>query len=140
VPFLHWGTEETLKWRDSKLGELAKLREKTPTGELDPPYGKDDSDMYRFYTNMITKQLFPIGGYPVQKPLHLRRTLDQFYYSHGDNTRDRDYDQVVAKYGPLPKPHRVIVTVDQLWLWIIGKSESPPHRTGSPPRFSGSVS
>ncbi len=122
MPFLHWGTEDTLKWRDKKLEELARLREETPAGDLDPPYGRDDSPMYRFYTGMITKQLFP--DHPVKRPLHLRRTLDQFYYSHGDDTGDRDYDQVVAKYGPL-KEGRPILTVDQLWLWIIGKSESP---------------
>lgn len=126
MPFIHWGTEATLLWRDEKLSEIAELRKENPTGPISPSNGKDDSPMYQFYTKMIAEQLFPEGPGPATKPLHLRRTLDQFYYSHGEDTKERDYDQVVAKYGPyghLGKPHRLILTVDQLWLWIIGKGK-----------------
>lgn len=57
--------------------------------------------------------------------LHVRRTLDQFFYPNID-TQSRDQDQVVYRYqtkgpgreggGTDPK----IFMVDQLWVWILG--------------------
>ncbi|KAJ5767325.1 uncharacterized protein N7511_004941 [Penicillium nucicola] len=54
--------------------------------------------------------------------LHVRRTLDQFFYPNID-TKSRDQDQVVYRYqtkspgmGHDPK----IFMVDQLWMWILG--------------------
>jgi ankyrin repeat protein len=57
--------------------------------------------------------------------LHVRRTLDQFFYPNID-TQTRDQDQVVyryqtkgqgsERYGTEPK----IFMVDQLWMWIMG--------------------
>ena len=51
-------------------------------------------------------------------PLQLRRTLDQYFYTHLASTSERDSDQVVFRYtsqGPEPK----MFMVDQLWLWIL---------------------
>ncbi|KAF2715349.1 hypothetical protein K504DRAFT_469594 [Pleomassaria siparia CBS 279.74] len=58
--------------------------------------------------------------------LHVRRTLDQFFY-HNIDTQSRDQDQVVYRYqckgmsaeesGIDPK----IFMVDQMWMWILGK-------------------
>jgi len=53
-------------------------------------------------------------------PLQLRRTLDQYFYTHLASTYERDMDQVVLRYtqegaGVEPK----IFMVDQLWLWIL---------------------
>ena len=58
--------------------------------------------------------------------LHIRRTLDQFFY-HNIDTRIRDRDQVVYRYqkrnrnpgDPVLDPK--IFMVDQLWMWILGK-------------------
>ncbi|KAJ5458387.1 hypothetical protein N7475_009775 [Penicillium sp. IBT 31633x] len=54
--------------------------------------------------------------------LHVRRTLDQFFYPNID-TQSRDLDQVVYRYqtkspgmGADPK----IFMVDQLWMWVLG--------------------
>ena len=52
--------------------------------------------------------------------LHVRRTLDQFYY-HGIDTDARDQDQVVFRYLEKRKKECKIYMVDQLWLWILGK-------------------
>jgi ankyrin repeat protein/Mg2+ and Co2+ transporter CorA len=56
--------------------------------------------------------------------LHVRRTLDQFFYPNID-TKSRDEDQVVFRYqtkspgmGSDPK----IFMVDQLWMWVLGKN------------------
>jgi ankyrin repeat protein len=59
--------------------------------------------------------------------LHVRRTLDQSFY-HNIDTESRDQDQVVYRYQLKGKNHDdpdvdpKIVMVDQLWMWILGKS------------------
>ncbi|KAL4893515.1 ankyrin repeat-containing domain protein [Aspergillus ambiguus] len=59
--------------------------------------------------------------------LHLRQTLDQYFYPHS-NTERRDKDQVVYRYqtrGPGRK--RILYAspklfmVDRLWMWILGE-------------------
>src|SRR5947207_10219233 len=114
MPFLHWGTETILKWRNEKIEKIDILRQYTPNGPIPPPYDTEDSQMFRFYTRMMAVQLFSTT------PLHIRRTLDQFYYTHTADTNQRDSDQVVSKYGTEPdkKGERVMLVVDQLWLWI----------------------
>lgn len=58
--------------------------------------------------------------------LHVRRTLDQFFY-HNIDTQSRDEDQVVYRYqcqGRSPEELGIdpkIFMVDQLWTWILGK-------------------
>ncbi|KAK1759132.1 hypothetical protein QBC47DRAFT_397946 [Echria macrotheca] len=74
-----------------------------------------------------------------KKPLHCRRTLDQYSYYMLETTESRDLDQVVYKWAQaenifkavvsdLTKDdnsqkdearHRPIIMVDQLWLWIL---------------------
>ncbi|KAK8102512.1 hypothetical protein PG984_015658 [Apiospora sp. TS-2023a] len=56
-------------------------------------------------------------------PLHIRRTLDQYYFVTLDDTSQRDKDQVVYR-GTLDKKRETksqsrVVMVDQLWLWIL---------------------
>jgi len=55
--------------------------------------------------------------------LHLRRTLDQAYYSSIlKSTEARDRDQVVERYSrttwPTNGDHRVLM-VDTLWMWVL---------------------
>ncbi|KAJ5658808.1 uncharacterized protein N7484_002457 [Penicillium longicatenatum] len=72
--------------------------------------------------------------------LHVRRTLDQFFYPNID-TQSRDQDQVVYRYqtkgpgcegqGNDPK----IFMVDQLWMWVLGTNlivTSFPQRWDQP--------
>ncbi|KAF8857958.1 hypothetical protein BDZ45DRAFT_421917 [Acephala macrosclerotiorum] len=68
-------------------------------------------------------------------PLHMRRTLDQSYYYMLDNTRPRDRDQVVSRYGKrLSRRHPVMIMVDQLWMWGFKDTviTSFPQRQGVP--------
>jgi ankyrin repeat protein/Mg2+ and Co2+ transporter CorA len=57
--------------------------------------------------------------------LHVRRTLDQFFYPNID-TETRDSDQVVYRYQTRWSDHKAkdpkIFMVDQLWMWILGKN------------------
>lgn len=63
-------------------------------------------------------------------PLHMRRTLEQFYYWTAEDTSRRDKGQVVCRgtryYGDEKSPEAStrIVMVDQLWLWILDDSKS----------------
>jgi ankyrin repeat protein/Mg2+ and Co2+ transporter CorA len=61
--------------------------------------------------------------------LHVRRTLDQFWYRNVD-TRERDKNQVVQRYqrkerkeiGDSEPGDVDSLMVDQLWIWILGPS------------------
>ncbi len=53
--------------------------------------------------------------------LHVRRTLDQFYY-HAISTEDRDTDQVVYRYTRDKGKEKKVFMVDQLWLYILDSS------------------
>jgi len=63
-------------------------------------------------------------------PLHMRRTLDQYYYYMLEDTRKRDADQVVTRWAEtqLGKPHHNILMVDQLWIWVIKGKDDQPDR------------
>jgi hypothetical protein len=62
-------------------------------------------------------------------PLHIRRTLDQYYYYMLEDTRERDADQVVTRWAEqLEKPHHNILMVDQLWIWVIKGSGDQTDR------------
>lgn len=60
-------------------------------------------------------------------PLHVRRTLDQYYYHTLQDTRPRDGDQLVLRYlaknGTRPG---VLTMVDQLWLWVLNGADGEP--------------
>jgi hypothetical protein len=61
--------------------------------------------------------------------LHVRRTLDQYYYHMLKDTKARDNDQVVYRWAKLAKlvqriPDPKVLMVDQLWLWIVDGSKS----------------
>ncbi|KAK6221966.1 hypothetical protein LQW54_001186 [Pestalotiopsis sp. IQ-011] len=54
-----------------------------------------------------------------QSPLHVRRTLDQYYFLTLDNTAERDRDQVVYRGTRSLDSTTRVVMVDQLWMWIL---------------------
>jgi hypothetical protein len=60
-------------------------------------------------------------------PLHIRRTLDQFYFTTLDDTAARDKDQVVYRETRAGRSFHTlntrVVMVDQLWLWILDNSK-----------------
>ena len=51
--------------------------------------------------------------------LHPRRSLDQFFYSSLQDTRQRDEDQVVSKSTKESRGGPKMIMVDQLWLWLV---------------------
>ncbi|KAH8179959.1 corA-like mg2+ transporter protein [Sarocladium implicatum] len=59
-------------------------------------------------------------------PLHMRRTLEQFYYWTAPSTARRDKEQVTCKgtraQNEDPDATARLVMVDQLWLWILDEN------------------
>jgi hypothetical protein len=66
-------------------------------------------------------------GLESDPPLHMRRTLDQYFYPKLENTSLRDTNQVVYRETRSGKYFRYrttrVVMVDQLWLWILDNSK-----------------
>ncbi|KAI9640931.1 hypothetical protein NHQ30_010772 [Ciborinia camelliae] len=85
--------------------------------------GKSTAENSRTYLNKVDEAL--IKGYltphsPGDAPLQIRRTLDQYFYTHLANTSQRDSDQVVYRYTRDRTPYEPkMFMVDQLWLWVL---------------------
>lgn len=93
MPYLHWENEEQLVKRERII--------KGGTGV------ESDEKLLRAYLSN-------------PHPLHIRRTLDQYYYHTLQSTEKRDKDQVVSRYQKKrPDKPRVVTMVDQLWLWVL---------------------
>jgi hypothetical protein len=91
------------------------------TPDLEP--SEDDSIMAAKQSN----ESLLLEGYlesPEVKPMHCRRTLDQFSYYMLESTELRDKGQVAYRWAKklkhlVKKEDRPIIMVDQLWLWVL---------------------
>lgn len=86
------------------------------------PYSRFESKEVYYYTRRGETDLSPdaclIRAYMKKsKGLHVRRTLDQSYYSMLPSTEERDVDQILLKHGK-DKSSLKVVMVDQLWMWM----------------------
>ncbi|EEH19036.2 hypothetical protein PABG_01355 [Paracoccidioides brasiliensis Pb03] len=70
-----------------------------------------------FDEHLVKGYLLPSN--PTDSSLQLRRTLDQYFYTHLSTTAARDSSQVVFRYTERNSPEPKIFMVDQLWLWIL---------------------
>jgi Mg2+ and Co2+ transporter CorA len=62
--------------------------------------------------------------------LHIRRTLDQYFYHMLESTQERDDDQVVTRWAAkkgLEDLHNILM-VDQLWLWTLSQGDELQSR------------
>ncbi|OKL64361.1 hypothetical protein UA08_01088 [Talaromyces atroroseus] len=109
MPYLHFETtqsqrkmQETIRQAEALVSRPGLSR--TPTR---------DEMLIRAHINSSTASL------------HVRRTLDQFFYPNID-TETRDSDQVVYRYQKRWSDHKAkdpkIFMVDQLWMWILGQN------------------
>lgn len=75
-------------------------------------------------------------------PLHIRRTLDQYYYYMLEDTRLRDADQVVTRWArdKLHKNRHNILMVDQLWIWVVKGKDGPDRVVSCFPERQGCAS
>jgi hypothetical protein len=66
-----------------------------------------------------------------EHPLHIRRTLDQFYYFNlaGEEMEYRDTHQTITEFFESLQDEGIkaenfpILMVDQLWLWVVRDGE-----------------
>ncbi|KAJ5819343.1 hypothetical protein N7474_004934 [Penicillium riverlandense] len=112
LPYLHFETAE----RRQKMQEAIQRAEK-----MDSLFQPRGISRIRTRDEMLLDAHLSSSS----TSLHVRRTLDQFFYPNID-TQSRDQDQVVYRYqtkgpgraGTSEDPK--IFMVDQLWMWILG--------------------
>jgi hypothetical protein len=80
------GSETTLLAATNDAGnEVQTKKRQTKDPTLETPENEED------YRELLRRYLYK------RRPVHLRRTLDQYYYSYLADTNDRDGDQVVMR-------------------------------------------
>ncbi|ETI25182.1 hypothetical protein G647_04555 [Cladophialophora carrionii CBS 160.54] len=117
-----WTLERTSGYDFSGLDLKEAIEEQK---KISGPYHPNDS------AQKVLLRHYLRAGEP--NALHIRRTLDQYYYPAlpEDRTKCRDGDQVVYRFqyrelrkarkdlGPETLRNLRICTIDQLWLWVI---------------------
>ena len=135
MPYLHWETEDNL----DEMKEIIKDHEMAKSGK--PTDGKNDTRKKKSSDYFKLQGL--VRAYLDDKhPLHIRRTLDQFYYHTLKDTDVRDKDQTGSRYHRKfgLKNKNIITMVDQLWLWVLpGFGNSPATVITSFPQRSNRV-
>ena len=104
MPYLHY---ETHKKRKQMSNAIKRATSKMPDQSFGSNASCSDEMLVQAYLHSTHN-------------LHIRRTLDQFYY-HAISTEDRDEDQVVYRYTRDKEKEEKVFMVDQLWLWILDK-------------------
>jgi hypothetical protein len=109
MPYLHWDIKDQLDKREEVVAQ------KIPGARVEDAGWNRDQKL--------------VDAYLCDKhPLHIRRTLDQYYYHTLKDTRKRDLDQVVSRYQKDMSPKsRVLTMVDQLWLWVLHGPDGRPE-------------
>jgi len=119
LPYLHFETNQRRREMHDAIERVQRLkaRDKSDSRVLKPAPQKAQT-----FDEMLLRA--HLGSSTVS--LHVRRTLDQFFY-HNIDTQSRDQDQVVYRYqcrGQSPEALGIdpkIFMVDQLWMWVLGK-------------------
>ncbi|CBY00910.1 hypothetical protein IAQ61_011813 [Plenodomus lingam] len=117
MPYLHFETDRQRQEMQNAIlqAQLLKERERNEERILKPVIQRAST-----YDEMLLRAHLTSS----QASLHVRRTLDQFFY-HNIDTQSRDRDQVVYRYQNKSSGQRngdeKIFMVDTLWLWTLGK-------------------
>ncbi|CAO2649435.1 Nn.00g068200.m01.CDS01 [Neocucurbitaria sp. VM-36] len=117
MPYLHFETDRRRQEMQAAIArsQVLKEREKNDGHILKPVIQRAST-----YDEMLLRAHLTSS----QVSLHVRRTLDQFFY-HNIDTQSRDRDQVVYRYQCKSSDSQTvdpkIFMVDQLWMWTLGK-------------------
>jgi hypothetical protein len=118
MPYLHLDTYESNELRSKTVKWISKDRRdisKKPSIPVNGPAYIDSLLIARYLDH----------GAHCHGSLHVRRSLDQYYYDTQDDTDERDKDQIVYKYTKshgldlVKKKKAVVMMVDQMWLWVL---------------------
>ncbi|RDL33135.1 uncharacterized protein BP5553_08574 [Venustampulla echinocandica] len=113
MPYLNWATEDERKKLNRIIKEVTEANQSS--NNSGPNVASDKPDRYE---RLVWKYVYD------EHPLHVRRTLDQSYYSTLHSTETRDVDQIPYKYFHQhfeESTMHPVLMVDQLWLWVLGK-------------------
>lgn len=117
MPYLHFETDRRRQEMQDAIARAQSLKER---GKSDGRIVPQPLRRVPTYDEMLLRAHLASS----QVSLHVRRTLDQFFY-HNIDTQSRDRDQVVYRYqckstrNDFVDPK--IFMVDQLWMWVLGK-------------------
>ncbi|KAK4247358.1 ankyrin repeat-containing domain protein [Corynascus novoguineensis] len=122
MPYLHW----ELQSQHTKLNDITKTPGKRESYREDifNRREKNLSNAEKLYSVYLDEE----------HPLHVRRTLDQFYYHTLPDTKERDNDQTGIRYyeghglrSQSPGLEPILTMVDELWMWVLPAcAEKPP--------------
>jgi ankyrin repeat protein len=117
LPYLHFETDTRRQEMQAAIARAEQIKDsKKHEGRILKPVVRKAST----YDEMLLRAHLTSS----QVSLHVRRTLDQFFY-HNIDTQSRDCDQVVYRYQCKSAQGRdvdpKIFMVDQLWMWTLGK-------------------
>lgn len=122
MPYLHFETAE----RRQRMQEAIQRAELVRRRRLPPPPPVPSFTPDQVIGRSVSRDEMLINAHLTSSStasLHIRRTLDQFFYPNID-TSTRDQDQVVYRYQTRSDDGRCddpkIFMVDQLWMWILG--------------------
>ena len=122
MPYLHFETDANRREMQRAIEEAQMLKERERHNHtlVQPlPRKAETYDEMLLRAHLVSSTV----------NLHVRRTLDQFYY-HNIDTKSRDEDQVVYRYqserlkrmaSEEIRTEPKVFMVDQLWMWVLGK-------------------
>lgn len=117
MPYLHFETDRRRQEMQEAIARAQFLKER---GRHDARTALSTLRRASTYDEMLLRAHLTSS----QVSLHVRRTLDQFFY-HNIDTQSRDRDQVVFRYQCKSSNNTFvdpkIFMVDQLWMWVLGK-------------------
>lgn len=117
MPYLHFETDRKRQEMQDAIKRAQTLKER---GKNDPRTALQTLPRASTYDEMLLRAHLSSS----QVSLHVRRTLDQFFY-HNIDTQSRDRDQVVYRYQCKSTRNEFdemkVYMVDTLWIWILGK-------------------
>ncbi|KAL4746996.1 hypothetical protein BDW72DRAFT_24528 [Aspergillus terricola var. indicus] len=143
MPYVHWEYAATFHEMNDyaqKVADIAWSSASPPNRkhQAPPPNGKYQALMRAYMTPSDSSDSQQSENKVKRRPvdqLHIRRSLDQYYYHALKSTKDRDEDQLVSRMfrdGEL-EGDPVLIVVDQLWLWVL---ENNTVITSFPERWS----
>ncbi len=111
LPYLHWDTFRNMQ-RQAAI--IKKRSEQAQAWPVIPEIASSKSMVDKLIWQHLTSD----------RPIHCRRTLDQYGYPSLRNTAVRDADQILYKRtkrtsGADHDNTAKVLMVDQLWLWIM---------------------
>ena len=127
MPYLHF---ETVENRQRMQEAIQRAEEKRPQTRHRPQaLNFSQTEINEGLSKAPTRDELLINAHLMSSTasLHVRRTLDQFFYPNID-TCIRDLDQVVYRYQTAEQGRErywrdpKIFMVDQLWMWILGSN------------------